>query len=135
MLDGTPVGTGTSFMFRDPDSDPGHELFLVSNKHVVKSGWNAYVFFTKEADDGTPILGEPFIVNMEGFEGQWHGHPDADVDVTVMPLSWQLDLNARSNVRAFVRPVTPETLATDEDLASLDVAGRSLYRLPQRDVR
>lgn len=126
-IDGTPVGSGTSFVFHDHDSDPGHELFLVSNKHVIKSGWNAYVFFTEQSEDGKPILGEPFIVHMQGFEGQWCGHPDDDVDVAVMPLSWQLDLIAKDNHRAFLRPVTVDDLATMDDLVKLDVASPVLF--------
>ena len=57
-IDGTTVGSGTSFIFHDPASDSGHELFLVSNKHVIESGWNAYVFFTEQSPDGKPVLGE-----------------------------------------------------------------------------
>lgn len=126
-IDGTPVGSGTSFVFRDPDSVSGHDLFLVSNKHVIKSGWNAYLFFTKQSEDGKPILGEPFTVHMEGFEVQWCGHPDENVDVAVMPLSWQLDSIAKDNYRAFLRPVTVDDLATDDDFLKLDIASPVLF--------
>lgn len=126
-LDGTPVGSGTSFIFRDPDADTGHELFLVSNKHVIESGWNAYVFFTEQSADGEPLLGRPLTVHMEGFSAQWHGHPDEDVDVAVIPLSWQLDLIAKDNRRAFLRPITADEVASDDDLASLDVASSVLF--------
>src|SRR5674476_1488470 len=86
-IDGTAVGSGTSFIFHDPASVSGHELFLVSNKHVIESGWNAYVFFTQLSPDGSPLLGEPLMIHMEGFSAQGHGHPEEDVDIAVMPLS------------------------------------------------
>jgi hypothetical protein len=126
-VDGTPVGSGTSFVFHDPESDPGHELFLVSNKHVIESGWNAYVFFAQRGEDGKPILSQPLIVHMEGFSAQWHGHPEEGVDVAVMPLSWQLDLIAKDNRHAFLRPIRVEDLASDDDLAKLDVASPVIF--------
>lgn len=125
--DGSPVGSGTGFVFHDSGSDKGHGLFLVSNKHVIQSGWNAYVFFTRESEGGTPIIGEPFYVHIDGFEHQWHGHPRPEVDVAVMPLSWQLDLVAKGNARAFLRPVTVEAVANQEDFANLDVASTVIF--------
>lgn len=125
--EGTPVGAGTGFVVHEPSSDKGHELFLVSNKHVVRSGWNAYVFFTKESEAGTPIVGDSFFVHIEGFEHQWHGHPRAEVDLAVMPLSWQLDLIAKDNVRAFVRPITLDAIATESDFAKRDVGSAVLF--------
>ena len=126
-VDGTPVGSGTSFVFRDPDSVSGHELFLVSNKHVIKSGWNAYLFFTKQSEDGKPILGDYFTVHMEGFEVQWCGHPNENVDVAVMPLSWQLDFIAKDNCRPFLRPITADDLASDDDIVKLDIASPVVF--------
>lgn len=126
-VDGTPVGSGTSFVFRDPDSVSGHELFLVSNKHVIKSGWNAYLFFTKQSEDGKPILGDYFTVHMEGFEVQWCGHPDENVDVAVMPLSWQIDFIAKDNCRPFLRPISVDDLASESDFVKLDIASPVVF--------
>lgn len=126
-IDGTAVGSGTSFIFHDPASDSGHELFLVSNKHVIESGWNAHVFFTQQSSDGTPLLGEPFMVHIEGFSAQWHGHPEEDVDIAVMPLSWHLDLIAKDDRRTFIRPITLDDLASEDDLARLDIASPVLF--------
>jgi hypothetical protein len=126
-VDGAAVGSGTSFIFHDPASDSGYELFLVSNKHVIESGWNAYVFFTQQSSDGKPLLGEPLMIHIEGFSAQWHGHPEEEVDVAVMPLSWQLDLIAKDGRRAFLRPITLDDLASEDDLAELDIASPVLF--------
>lgn len=126
-VDGTAVGSGTSFIFSDPASKTGHELFLVSNKHVIESGWNAHVFFTQISPDGNPLLGEPLVIRMEGFSAQWHGHPEEDVDIAVMPLSWHLDLIAKDNCRAFLRPITVDDLASEDELAGLDIASPVLF--------
>ena len=45
------------------------------------------------------------------FHMQWHGHPSKDVDVAVMPVSWQLDLIARGGKKAFLRPITLDEVA------------------------
>jgi S1-C subfamily serine protease len=126
-IDGTAVGSGTSFIFHDPASANGHELFLVSNKHVIESGWNAHVFFTQQASDGTPLLGEPFTLHIKGFSAQWHGHPDKKVDIAVMPLSWHLNLIAKDDYHAFIRPITLDDLASEDDLAKLDIASPVLF--------
>jgi hypothetical protein len=126
-IQGEPVGAGTSFVFSDPDSDLGHELFLVSNKHVIESGWIGYLFFTGRGADGQPILGSPFFLKFDGFSSQWHGHPNPDVDVAVMPLSWQLDLIAKDNQEAFLTPIVSADVSTEEDLEAIDIASPVLF--------
>ena len=124
---GEPVAAGTSFVFSDPDSDPGHELFLVSNKHMIESGWIGYLFFTGRGADGRPVVGSPFILKFDGFSSQWHGHPNPDVDVAVMPLSRQLDLIAKDNQEAFLTPIASADVSTEEDLEAIDIASPVLF--------
>jgi hypothetical protein len=44
-----------------------------------------------------------------------------------MPLSWQLDLIAKDNARAFLRPVTVNAVANEKDFADLDVASTVIF--------
>jgi hypothetical protein len=125
--DGEAVGVGTSFVVSDPRSPPGHELFLVSNKHVIQSGWTSHIFFTRRKADGAPELGTPVILRVDGFEPQWQGHPDEDVDVAVMPLSWQLQLIAKDNTQLFIHPISLDDVATDEHVAGLSIASPVLF--------
>jgi len=124
---GAPVGAGTSFVFCDPDSLTGHELFLVSNKHMIESAWIAYLFFTSCDADCQPSVGSPFFLQLEGFSSLWHGHPDPNVDITVMPLSWQLDLIAKDGKRAFLTPISPADVPTDQELEGIDVASPVVF--------
>lgn len=121
------TGCGTSFVFRDQASPPGQDLFLVSNKHVVEGSDTCRIFFTSQGPDGQPKLGEPFFVRNDMFSAQWHGHPTADVDVTVMPLSWQLDLIAKDGQRAYLRPVSLDDVAGPNTLENIDVAAPVLF--------
>jgi hypothetical protein len=124
--DGTG-GAGTSFVFRDAASPPNHQLFLVSNKHVIEGADEGYLYFAEEGADGLPKVGEPFFFKSDMFSTQWHGHPNPDIDVAVMPLSWQLDLIARGGKRAFLRPITLDDVATPSEFQNLDVTAPVLF--------
>jgi hypothetical protein len=121
------VGAGTAFLFRDQASPPEHQIFLVSNKHVVEGASKGRMFFTLRGSDGLPVLGDPFFLETDGFEGQWQGHPDAEVDVAVMPLSWQLDSIAKSGATAFLHPMTLDDVADPSVFDGLDVASPVLF--------
>jgi S1-C subfamily serine protease len=124
--DGSSVA-GTSFVFRDAASPPEHQLFLVSNKHVVADAVDGYLYFTEKGSDGQPVLGKPFFVRNSMFHAQWHGHPDESIDVAVMPLSWQLDLIARGGKSAFLRAITLDEVADPNVLQNLDVTAPVLF--------
>jgi hypothetical protein len=124
--DGT-TGAATSFVFRDAASPTGQELFLVSNKHAVAGAENAYLYFTEKGPDGKPRLAKPFYVENEKFYLQWHGHPDENIDVAVMPLSWQLDLIARGGKEAFLAPVTLDDVASPNVFEDLDVTSPIMF--------
>lgn len=121
------VSTGTSFIFQDSASPPTHQLFLVSNKHVIAGAQEGYLYFATEGTDGQPVLGKPFFMHNSLFWMQWHGHPDPNVDVAVMFLSWQLELIARDGSRAFLRPIRCDEVAGPETLKNLDVTAPVLF--------
>lgn len=121
------TSTGTSFVFRDATSPADSQLFLVSNKHVVAGAEKGYLYFAAEGPDGQPVKGKPFFVQNDMFWMQWHGHPDPNVDVAVMPLSWQLDMIARGGSKAFLRPITLDEVADPSTLQNIDVTAPVLF--------
>ncbi|HKB58930.1 MAG TPA: serine protease [Gallionellaceae bacterium] len=121
------TSAGTSFVFQDVASPSEHQLFLVSNKHVVAGAEEGYLYFPTEGSDGRPVKGKPFFVRNDMFWMQWHGHPDPDVDVAVMPLSWQLDMIARGGTKVFLRPIALDEVAGPSTLESLDVTAPVLF--------
>lgn len=121
------VSTGTSFVFRDTTAPAAHQLFLVSNKHVIQDAETAYFFFTPKDSNGNPQLGEPFFLKSDMFSGQWHGHPNEDVDIAVMPLSWQLDMLERGGQTAHLNPVTTDDVAGENLLENLDISSPVLF--------
>lgn len=125
-IDGN-TSSGTSFVFRDTSLPPDSQLFLVSNKHVVEDAESGTIFFTEKNSSGLPILGQPLFIRNDGFRYQWHGHPDAGVDVAVMPLSWQINMMASSDSQAFLRPVDLNEMASDSVFDDLDVSAPVLF--------
>ena len=124
---GGATGAGTSFVFRDKSSHPDHQLFLVSNKHVVEGATDAIMYFTERDDSGQPKLGEPFFLRNDMFDIQWHGHPDSEVDVCVMPLSWQLSMMQRAGKAAFLNAISEDDVADLDILRNLDVTSPVLF--------
>ena len=121
------TGAGTSFVFQDAASPEGHQLFLVSNKHVITGATTGFGFFTVRAPTGAPLLGEPFFLRNDNFSSQWHGHPDESIDIAVMPLSWQLGMIEKDGKKAFLRPVQLDDVADAGVFENLDVTAPVLF--------
>lgn len=121
------ISSGTSFVFKDLSSPIEHQLFLVSNKHVVSDAESGVVFLTKKDSNGMPILGDTIFLKNDGFAMQWYGHPEDNVDVSIMPLSWQLDLVAKDGSNVFLRPIILNDVAFDDVFDNLDVSAPILF--------
>lgn len=121
------TGAGTSFVFRDVNAPPEHQLFLVSNKHVVEGASEAIMYFAEKGQDGQPLLGQPFFLRSDMFDIQWHGHSDPNVDVSVMPLSWQLSTIAREGRIAHIHAISEADIADIGILRELDVTAPVLF--------
>lgn len=86
------AGVGTGFMFHyyaSEENGGGDGIFLVTNKHVIEGATNGKFFFTRrDPVTGDPLVGQRYDVTIEGnFEQMWHGHPDPDVDIAIMPMN------------------------------------------------
>lgn len=123
---GNMLGTGTSFVIAHSFEGHGEELFLVTNKHVIQDAWLGYVYFTHIKGD-QPDIGNPFFVEMEGFENQWHGHPAGDIDVAVLPISWQLDLIGKDASKAYYMKISTEIIASKAEIDAMDALRRIIF--------
>jgi hypothetical protein len=114
------TSVGTSFVLSHKFENYGEELFLVSNKHVIKDVWEGYIYFTT-LKDGEPDIGNPFFIkNSPGFEIGWFGHPRPEIDIAVCPISWQLDLIGKGGTKAFYMKVTSDIIPNTEELESYE---------------
>ena len=117
-----PIGVGTSFILSHNFQGHGDELFLVSNKHVIKDGFFAYMYFT-ELRDGKPNIGKPFFIKSDFFSVGWIGHPSSEVDLAIMPLSWELDMIEKGKgggTKAFYQKVSTEIIPTESEINDFD---------------
>lgn len=78
--------TGTGFFFRFLESGDIHVPCIVTNKHVVTGAIEGRIIFTLEDDHGDPINTEHMPVTYNNFENRWIFHPEADIDLCVLPI-------------------------------------------------
>ncbi|MGL4973163.1 MAG: S1 family peptidase [Culicoidibacterales bacterium] len=79
------VSTGTGFFFNFTFDEETYTKVLVTNKHVVKGAKLGRLVFTEELN-GQPNYGEKIQCNISEFEEAFTFHPDANIDLCIMPL-------------------------------------------------
>lgn len=112
------VGAGTAFIFSYTWDDKNF-LCLVTNKHVVKGAINGRFFFTLR-DGEQPLIGQRFDVHVDSFEGRWHGHPNPEIDVSILPLMPILQEIERTGKQVYFRAITHDLIPTAEQSSGLD---------------
>jgi hypothetical protein len=116
------VATGTAFLFRYTWDDRTAS-FLVTNKHVVADATQGRFFFTRahgQGSDGGPMIGQRHDVWIDDFEAAWHSHPNASVDIAVMPLDPVLRQLTNEGKRAFFKYIVNDFVPTSEQAKDLD---------------
>src|SRR5215208_1677233 len=85
--EGQSIGTGFVFAYEsDPVLEGRAAFFVVTNKHVIEDAEEGSLVFIRNDGSGKPLIGQGVQVPILQFEDHWHGHPDHDVDIAVMPL-------------------------------------------------
>jgi len=120
------IGTGTSFIISHEVAGESEELFLVTNKHVIKGGYYAYFGLTEIIGD-KPNIGKPFFIKTDFIEGQFYGHPNSKIDIAVFPLSWQLDLVGKAGMKAYLMKISTQIVASSDEISAMDVAREVIF--------
>ncbi|HLF71000.1 MAG TPA: trypsin-like peptidase domain-containing protein [Dehalococcoidia bacterium] len=110
--------TGTAFFFVH-NKDEKNFPFIVSNKHVVKDAKRG-IFLFNRSDGNHPLLGQGFQILVDNFYPQWFGHPDDDVDLSIMPFAPVIRLLEEKQLHAFFRTISSATIPDEEQVESLD---------------
>jgi len=84
----TPKGksTGTGFFYQCATQADTHVPVIVTNKHVVANATRGRFHLTPQNDKDEPDYGKHFAVDLD-FTNRWIPHPDAGVDLCVLPLA------------------------------------------------
>ncbi|MBS3936066.1 MAG: trypsin-like peptidase domain-containing protein [Sulfuritalea sp.] len=84
VLEDGSQGTGTAFVFDCMHNGKPHS-FVVTNRHLAENVRTGALIFTRKRD-GQPMVGRGFRLDIEDFSQAWFYHPDASVDLAVLPL-------------------------------------------------
>ncbi len=102
----TSVGTGFFFDFNISDiSVP----VIVTNRHVVRGSIRGRFQLTHSNSDGDASIGKFSDIVLDDFDQRWIPHPDAGVDLCVMPLA-PLFRKARETGLDYFYRLTDESL-------------------------
>lgn len=77
-------GSGTAFLVSHRHSR-GTSVFIVTNRHLVEGVRRGGLVFT-HGKHGKPLMGQSFQLNIEDFSHAWFVHPDAGVDLAIIPF-------------------------------------------------
>lgn len=112
-------GTGTGFVFSYVHDSQQYPV-IVTNKHVINDAANGWLTFHLMGANGEPQLGSSHRLHVSDFAKAWHGHPDPDIDVAVMPLAPVLELLTSGGVTPFLQWVDRTVTATQQLIDELD---------------
>lgn len=110
VLDDGSEGSGTAFVVRHP-TRCGAVDFVVTNRHLVEGVRDGALVFT-QARRGCPLLGQSFELRIEQFPDAWYVHPDASIDLAIVPLAPLREAAAGQGVELYVE-VIDSRLAPD----------------------
>ncbi len=119
------AGSGTGFLFTHKHQDKEYP-FVVTNKHVVAESIKGGITFIRGAMN-KPILGASFRVDFDSFKSHWHGHPDVETDITVIPLVPLIEFMKTQGVEVFYRTVGTDHVPTYEQQNELDAIEEVIF--------
>lgn len=118
VSNGGETGAGTGFIFQHKYKEQEYP-FIVTNKHVVADAIKGGITFICGNKD-KPTLGTSFRVDFDNFEAHWHGHPDKETDITVIPLIPLVEHMKKQGVDVFFRSISSLNIPNPEQEKQLD---------------
>lgn len=102
---------GTGFFFKFCDDGKTFVPAVVTNKHVVKGGYEYRVIFSR-ADENGNLLNINERLTMRGSDSDWISHPDENVDLCVLPIGPALNGFIQAGKHLLTIPLSLELLPT-----------------------
>lgn len=117
----TPQGlaTGTGFFFRFLDDGNNHIPAFVTNKHVVKGALRGWFHLTIATSEEAPQTGNHIRLALDNFEQRWIPHPDANVDLCIMPIASLLTEAAAAGHKFFYIALDKTLIPSPSELTEL----------------
>jgi len=113
------TGTGTGFFFSLLEEGEKNVPLIVTNKHVVRNAKRGAFIITGTNTDGSPSAASSIPVLLDNFEARWIPHPDANIDLTVMPIAPLLNEAAAKGLKPFYRTINKSFIPSEDQLKQL----------------
>ena len=132
-MPGNKVSRGTGFIFGysldgyEQTKEGRWAFFLVTNKHVVEGSIDGKFFMIRADGSGNPRLGDGIEVPVPRFADLWYGHPEANVDLTVMPIQWLVQDMESQGLHSFVAPILRGHVPSTKEIDNMDVTEEILF--------
>jgi hypothetical protein len=119
-LSNRDIATGTGFYFQFPlDADKAVPV-IVTNKHVVDGAvWGRFSMH-RIGQDGQPSVALSEAFAFDQFQARWIAHPDASVDLCVLPIAPLLADAGRRGMPLAPVFLEPQLVPGDGFLAQLN---------------
>jgi hypothetical protein len=104
------IGCGTGFLIAEERPEGGTAVLLVTNKHVIAGADQVTLHLIAAGPANAPALGKALTVTCA--PNQFIGHPDPEIDVTMIGVGGSLQQLAAAGTPAFFRSVSTSMFAT-----------------------
>jgi len=115
---GTACGTGFFYDIPHITNQALHLPVIVSNRHVVKDVLETIITLTL-ADSNSFPSSEVYTLRIDNRAFPWINHPDASVDLSVLPLAAALNHLQSQGRKPFFFAMNSSFIPDEEDLKSL----------------
>lgn len=105
-------GSGTGFIAGFFADGNGCQPVLVTNKHVVSGASGGVIRFHLADASGAPIKGAQHSFHITNFSNCFVGHPDAAIDLCVMPIGGIIKSMKDNGTPAFISIIYKDSCPT-----------------------
>lgn len=113
---GISTGTGFFFSLKNDEVSGTRVPVIVTNKHVINAAKTGKLRFSLKDENGDPLWGQYYDLVLNDFESRWINHPDANIDLCVLPIANIHREIQKSNKDLHYATLTPGDIPTREEL-------------------
>jgi hypothetical protein len=125
VLEDGSEGSGTAFVVNHQHSR-GQFTFIVTNRHLVDGVRRGGLVFTQK-ENGQPVFGQRFQLNIEDFPQAWFMHPDPEVDLAIVPMRPLEQAALDQGVELYYHPIDSRLAPDATTLRALDALEDVLF--------
>lgn len=110
------ISTGTGFFYSFNRIGDQHAPAIVTNKHVVAGASKGRFLLTLQDASGGPLVGQHRAFELTDFQRRWIPHPDAEIDLCIMPIAPLIIEAQQTNTKFFFATLDKSLIPTKEEI-------------------